>query len=339
MTKAKNINVKTNPSAASATGQELVSMFVMAYNQVNFIAATVRSAFAQTYDNLEIILSDDCSSDGTYEIMERLAAEYQGPHQVRLNRNHENLGFVGHLNSIFDLCEGVLIVYAPGDDISHAERAAELYQAFREDRPLLVHSDVNNMDEKGNLTGVATSRQSVLAGMDLKDAANSLVLGVGASCAWNPEIQDRFGPVEGKETFDDLIFFFRAMLLDRMAHVPKALVDYRLGAGLSRPKATSFQGRVAQERKNCQRAVDTYRQRLKDCRNARPECSDVLQVLRERLAVKEYMLGLFESSFLTAYQAAFSMRKLKALLSLLNRIRRATPSRQKKRLRQANKIV
>jgi len=339
MTKSKNINGQLKQSAATANGHELVSMFVMAYNQVDFIEATIKSAFAQTYENLEIILSDDCSSDGTYEIMERLAAEYQGPLQIRLSRNHENLGFVGHLNRVFDLCQGVLIVYAPGDDISHPDRAAELYQAFRKDRPLLVHSDVNNMDEKGNLTGVTTSRQSVLAGMDLKDAAKSLALGVGASCAWNPEIHDRFGPVEGKDTFDDLIFFFRAMLLDRMVHVPKALVDYRLGAGLSRPKATSFKGRIAQERRNCQRAVDTYMQRLKDCRNARPESKDVIDVLHERLAVNAYMLSLFESSFFTVYQAAFSVQKLKALLSLINRIRKNTSGRQKKRLRQAGKTV
>ena len=340
MIKANNISVKTNKSAAAKTRQELVSMFVMAYNQVDFIEATVRSAFAQTYEPLEIILSDDNSTDGTYEIMERLAAEYQGPHQIRLNQNQENLGFVGHLNSVFDLCHGVLIVYAPGDDISHSDRAAELYQAFYQDRPLLVHSDVNNMNQQGNLTGVVFSRQSVLESMDLKAAAESLSLGVGASCAWNPEIRDRFGPVEGKDNFDDLIFFFRAMMLDRMAHVPKPLVNYRLGTGLSQPKVTNnLKEEIAQERKNCQRAVDTYRQRLKDCHIARPERYDVIQLLEKRLATKEYMLSLLEGSFRSVYQAAFSMQKLKVLLSFLNRIRKATPGRRKKRLQRASNTV
>jgi glycosyltransferase involved in cell wall biosynthesis len=44
----------------------------------------VEGAFSQTYSPLEIILSDDCSSDRTFEIMEEMAREYQGPHLVKV---------------------------------------------------------------------------------------------------------------------------------------------------------------------------------------------------------------------------------------------------------------
>ena len=50
----------------------LVTFALFAYNQENYIRAAVEGAFAQTYQPLEIILSDDCSKDRTFEIMQRL---------------------------------------------------------------------------------------------------------------------------------------------------------------------------------------------------------------------------------------------------------------------------
>jgi hypothetical protein len=324
------------PAEASPNPEpELVSMFVMSYNQADYIEATVKSAFAQTYANLEIILSDDGSTDGTFEIMQRLAQDYQGPHQVRLNLNPTNLGFIGHLNKIFDLSRGGLIVYAPGDDISHPDRCSKLYHAFAQDRPLLVHSDVNNMDQHGMLTGSTTSRQKILADMTLEDTAVSLALGIGATCAWHPDIRRLFGPIEGDATFDDLIFFFRATLMDRIIHVPEPLVDYRLGVGLSQPKAKSFQQGVAQERKNWQRAHDTYRQRLKDCQKMRPDQTGVIKLLQKKLEIAEYQLELFNAPFRAACKALLSRQKFKALLSMVNRLRKMTPKRQKRNLARA----
>ena len=65
----------------------LVTFIVISYNQEAFIRDGVEGAFSQTYSPLEIVLSDDCSRDRTFEIMQELAAAYRGPHRVILNRN------------------------------------------------------------------------------------------------------------------------------------------------------------------------------------------------------------------------------------------------------------
>ena len=52
--------------------------------------------FAQIYSPFEIILSDDCSPDGTFKIMQEMVEAYKGPHEFVLNRNEENLGIGGH---------------------------------------------------------------------------------------------------------------------------------------------------------------------------------------------------------------------------------------------------
>lgn len=54
----------------------LVSYVLTAYNIENFIEESVKCAFNQTYQNLEIVLSDDCSTDKTFDIMKKMADEY-----------------------------------------------------------------------------------------------------------------------------------------------------------------------------------------------------------------------------------------------------------------------
>jgi glycosyltransferase involved in cell wall biosynthesis len=63
----------------------LVSFIVVAYNQDKYIKEAVLGAFSQTYQPLEIILSDDGSSDLTFEIMQDMVEKYVGPHKIILN--------------------------------------------------------------------------------------------------------------------------------------------------------------------------------------------------------------------------------------------------------------
>ena len=62
----------------------LICFGLLAYNQEPFIREAVEGALAQTYAPLEIILSDDCSTDRTFEIMQETVAAYRGPHKVVL---------------------------------------------------------------------------------------------------------------------------------------------------------------------------------------------------------------------------------------------------------------
>lgn len=65
----------------------LVTLALFSYNQEQYIREAVEGAFSQTYEPLEIILSDYCSSGQTYEIMQEMASVYEGPHEVRAQRN------------------------------------------------------------------------------------------------------------------------------------------------------------------------------------------------------------------------------------------------------------
>jgi len=101
----------------------LLTFCVGAYNHERFIEKAVEGAFAQTYSPLQILLSDDCSSDKTFEIMSAMAAAYRGPHKIILNRNDRNLGLAGHVNRAAELMGGELLILSAGDDISLAHRS------------------------------------------------------------------------------------------------------------------------------------------------------------------------------------------------------------------------
>lgn len=97
---AKEFNKQKNFSKKFENKNPLITIAVFAYNQEEFIRDAVNGAFSQTYSPLEIILSDDCSSDRTFEIMQEMANTYQGPHRVICRRNPFNLGTALHVQTV-----------------------------------------------------------------------------------------------------------------------------------------------------------------------------------------------------------------------------------------------
>lgn len=106
-----------------ADPRQLITFALFAYNQEKYVREAVEGALAQTYSPLEIILSDDCSTDNTFLIMEETIRTYQGKHKVILRKNKVNKGLITHINIVVRLSRGNWIVIAAGDDVSLPERA------------------------------------------------------------------------------------------------------------------------------------------------------------------------------------------------------------------------
>ena len=239
----------------------MVSFVVIAYQQETQVRAAIEAAFAQTYSPLEIILSDDGSTDGTFSIMEEMANAYNGPHTVRLNQNKKNLGLIGHVNLLFEMASGTLIIPAAGDDISLPNRAEVLFNAFRETRPYLIDTPIISIDAQGNVQGEPHSRINEVADHTTEKASYTLNSIIGASSAWSKEMHDLYGPITEAGTYEDAIFYFRARLAGRFLHVAEPLVQYRSN-GMSWQKGDVHSIRL----KKARLRVATWRQRRKDMR-------------------------------------------------------------------------
>ena len=70
------------------------SLILLTYNQEKFVSQAVIAALSQRCDPLEILITDDCSNDRTFDIVQDIVKNYNGPHKVLLNRNNKNLGLL-----------------------------------------------------------------------------------------------------------------------------------------------------------------------------------------------------------------------------------------------------
>ena len=65
----------------------LISILITAYNCENFIENAIKSAINQTYKNIEILISDDCSTDSTLKVIQKYAAIDKRIHFFTSNKN------------------------------------------------------------------------------------------------------------------------------------------------------------------------------------------------------------------------------------------------------------
>lgn len=90
-----------------------VTIMIPTYNQEEYISAAIESALAQDYRNLEVLVTDDCSSDRTGEIVRK----YEKDPRFRYIRNEVNLGRVGNYhNTLYKYATGEWVINLDGDD-------------------------------------------------------------------------------------------------------------------------------------------------------------------------------------------------------------------------------
>ena len=216
---------------SAAPEAPLVSFVVLAYGQEDAVRAAVAAAFAQTYSPLEILLSDDHSPDGTFAAMAEMAAAYDGPHRVVLNRNPRNLGIAGHVDRIMELVSGELVVIAAGDDVSEPERAAVLAEAWLASgrRAKMLHSAAAVVDEAGRRIGTRTAEPLLVEAPTPANLIGRRLRVFGAAAAWDREIFDRFGPLGPDLEVEDTVLPFRAAVLGDIVYVDRELIRWRAG--------------------------------------------------------------------------------------------------------------
>lgn len=100
----------------------LVSVIIPCYNCIKYVEEAVMSIVNQTYQNMEILITDDYSSDGTYEILKKLAKLDK---RIKLYRNQKNEKIIETLNKMIHKSNGKYIARMDSDDISVLTRIEE----------------------------------------------------------------------------------------------------------------------------------------------------------------------------------------------------------------------
>jgi len=92
-----------------------VSVFLPTYNHKLFIREAIEGVLIQNYPNMEIVIGDDCSTDGTQEILKEYKNKY--PDLIKLILSEKNTGITQNCNRILNECSGDYIAMFASDDV------------------------------------------------------------------------------------------------------------------------------------------------------------------------------------------------------------------------------
>tara|TARA_R110002073_G_scaffold192387_1_gene351179 strand:+ start:23934 stop:24944 length:1011 start_codon:yes stop_codon:yes gene_type:complete len=208
--------------------QPLVTFALITYNQVDYVEDSIRGALSQDYLNLEIIISDDCSTDGTFEKAREIVSSYEGDHIVRLNQTSKNKCTLGHFFDVVGLAEGELLVLAAGDDISKPERVTKTVNIWKAESAVGIFSNHELIDENGVANGRVynPSGESQLLTKVFKKE-NSFDIH-GASSSYDMSFLRSLPRIEGRFFFEDTFMTFMINILDKkISKIDEPLVFYR----------------------------------------------------------------------------------------------------------------
>lgn len=108
---AASFNGRTN----NYSDKPKVSIMIISYNQKEFVTEAIESSVNQNYENLEVVISDDGSTDGTAEIIAQLQTRY--PKKLVALLNSDNVGITRNCNRALRACTGEFITFIGGDDV------------------------------------------------------------------------------------------------------------------------------------------------------------------------------------------------------------------------------
>lgn len=217
------------------TENPLVSFCLFTYNQERFIEDAVKGAFAQTYSPLEIIISDDGSTDKTVEIVENMIKHYKGSHKIIFNKNEKNLGIREHCNKVlYDIAQGEILLLAAGDDISLPERTSVYVDYFKRfPEVMAVSCEPIYIDEDANL--IIRGKPHLYNSFSMYDiidytSDDTMFVFGGPTRAIRYSIIAKFPKLE-QSLAEDTPLFLRAFLLGNYLYLRWPLVKVRKVCG------------------------------------------------------------------------------------------------------------
>ena len=125
---------------------ELVSIITPSYNSEKYIKNTIDSVIAQTYQDWEMIIVDDCSSDSTCEIVEKISQEEP---RVKLIRQEQNGGAAKARNRALENSKGRFIAYLDADDIWYPTKLEKQVSFMKEKKAGFSCASYEVIDDSG----------------------------------------------------------------------------------------------------------------------------------------------------------------------------------------------
>jgi glycosyltransferase involved in cell wall biosynthesis len=224
----------------------LVSVVIPAYQSERYIAQTLDSVLNQTYQNIEVVVADHASSDGTWEILER----YSDRPNIRLLRTEAGGGAERNWNRVTGEASGKYLKLVCADDLLYPACVAEQVAVMEQDDEVALTAARRDLIDAageilvrgrglphlaGRLDGLAAIRTTVRSGTNIFGEPacvllrTELVHKVGGWCGQHPYLID-----------EDM--YVKLLALGDLYAIPATLAAFRISGtqwsvGLAREQA------------------------------------------------------------------------------------------------------
>lgn len=125
---------------------ELVSVLIPTYNRKKLVERAINSALSQTYKNIEIIVSDNCSTDGTFEHLKEI---YKNENKIKIFKNTSNIGPVNNWLNCITKSEGMYSKLLFSDDMISPNYIEETVKILKKHKdvgfvysPVIIETDL-----------------------------------------------------------------------------------------------------------------------------------------------------------------------------------------------------
>lgn len=248
-------------------GLVMISILLASYNGEKYIAQQIESVLNQTYGDFVLYINDDCSTDGTYEIIKNYEAKY--PEKIKATRNEKNSGgakynfinmMINHKDDYVMLCDQDDVWLKNKIDVTY-KKIKEMEKEYSSDIPLLVHTDLKIVDEKLNIL-FPSLISSVNADYSKTRLKNQIVQNTltGCTAMYNRKLAELIIAEPSFMVMHDWWIMLIASAFGKIDYVDKPTILYRQhgnnAVGTKNMKSFKFILKFSREKKIIKQALD-----------------------------------------------------------------------------------
>ena len=208
-----------------------ISVILPVYNGENFLAEAIESVLKQTFEDFELVISDNCSTDNTKEIIKSFRDK-----RVKYFRNSSNLGMPRNWNKAVGYSQSEYIHVFAHDDIMLADNLAKKVEIFDKcPKAGFLHCSCYIFDSKGNLIRIDDPWPEERREYFISDGFSYFKKLFNYNIIWSPSVLIRKEPFLKLGGFDpkitlafDLEMWMRLSLFYDVAYLKTPLIGYRM---------------------------------------------------------------------------------------------------------------
>lgn len=201
--------------------QPLVSVVMPLFNGADFVKESIESVIKQQYQNWELLVVDDCSTDNSVEIIKSIAGSEPRVKLVHLNHNS---GPAVARNTAIEHAQGRFIAFLDSDDIWSAQKLEIQVHYMLTHKHAFTYTNYHLIDEQGNNHGLA---KSIPDSISYKDLLKTCYIGCLTAMYDTDMVGKIFMPLIRKR--QDYALWLKILKKTERAYlVPDVLGEYRL---------------------------------------------------------------------------------------------------------------